>query len=226
MFTFEGVLHIFSMLPYVYYIGIQNRYTKSKIPKSGSQNYNGEMKQNMPSKAPDIQNPLVWGDILDELRLKESIGSDTNLARSLGVTRGYISLIRMGKKGLSPRLAEEVFKRLGREQDIVAIETLIVKEKIQSRVKNLALLRRYVVDRAKGICQLCHNKAPFLDRDGKPFLEIHCVTPAKQGGAYAAKNLVAVCPNCNRKMGVNPTQADQEKLQNLLESYKSSDLAD
>ena len=186
------------------------------------ENYNGNMEENTPTKeAEGIQTPLVWGDILDELRIKESLANDTSLARSLGVTRGYISLIRMGRKDLSLRLAEEVFKRLGRGRDVDAIKELMVRERIKSRYQNLAWLRRYIIDRASGICQLCSNQAPFAEPDGRPYLEIHQVKPASQGGVYRPDNLVAVCPNCNRKMGINPTQKDVERLKTILEGYEN-----
>jgi len=173
------------------------------------------------NESSSIQTSLIWGGILDELRVKESLTSDTSLARSLGVSRGYISLIRMGKKGLSPRLVEEIFKRLGREQDIDAIEALITKYKIRSRMENFGLMRQFVLDRANGVCQLCGNHAPFSDRDGRPYLEIYQVQSIKNGGPQAPKNLVAICPNCKTKMRVNPTEADLEKLESLVKDFKN-----
>jgi plasmid maintenance system antidote protein VapI len=186
------------------------------------ENYNGNMEENAPTKdLKGIQTQPVWGDILDELRIKESLVNDTSLARSLGVTRGYISLIRMGKKDLSLRLAEEVFRRLGRGRDVDVIKELIVEARIKSRYQNLAWLRRYIIDRANGICQLCSNQAPFAEPDGRPYLEIHQLQPASQGGVYRPENLVALCPNCNRKMGINPTQKDAERLKTILEGYEN-----
>ncbi|MBU3557174.1 HNH endonuclease [Polynucleobacter sp. Ross1-W9] len=153
-----------------------------------------------------------WGDILDELKRKESIDSDTSLAQSLGVTRGYISLIRVGKKKLSSRLAEDVFRRLGRENESYAIEASIVANKIRSHSNNLSKLRLLVIDRSGGICQLCDSQAPFLDRNGRPYLEIHHVKPLSLGGRHTVENLVALCPNCHQKMWVNPMRADEERL--------------
>jgi 5-methylcytosine-specific restriction endonuclease McrA len=163
----------------------------------------------------------VWGDVLDELRGKESIESDTSLARSLGVTRGYISLIRMGKKRLSPRLAEEVFRRLGRENESYEIESSIVANKIRFRSNNLAQLRWIVIDRSGGICQLCKNDAPFSDLNGRPYLELHHIKPIQKGGAHTAENLVALCPNCHKKMSINPSPMDLATLKAEVENFKT-----
>lgn len=56
--------------------------------------------------------------------------------------------------------------------------------------------------RAKGNCQLCGGKAPFLDKDGKPYLEAHHIEWLSRGGSDSIDNVVALCPNCHRKMHV------------------------
>jgi len=53
---------------------------------------------------------------------------------------------------------------------------------------------------ADGICQLCKNKAPFIDKFGSPFLENHHIIWLKNSGQDSINNCVALCPNCHRKM--------------------------
>ncbi|WP_066314554.1 HNH endonuclease [Bacillus sp. FJAT-29814] len=53
---------------------------------------------------------------------------------------------------------------------------------------------------AKGICQLCENEAPFTDKQGNPFLEIHHIHYLSRGGSDTIDNVVALCPNCHRKV--------------------------
>ena len=53
--------------------------------------------------------------------------------------------------------------------------------------------------RANGICEQCHQNAPFIRRDGTPFLEVHHRTPLKSGGQDTVENAIAVCPNCHRR---------------------------
>ncbi|MBE3587300.1 MAG: HNH endonuclease [Thermoanaerobacteraceae bacterium] len=75
----------------------------------------------------------------------------------------------------------------------------------------------YAKRRAKGKCQLCKQPAPFNDRDGKPFLEVHHIVWLSRGGEDTINNTVALCPNCHRKMHVLDLAADREKLQKELQ---------
>jgi len=56
------------------------------------------------------------------------------------------------------------------------------------------------LERAKGICEKCNRKAPFLrDKDNSPYLEIHHKLPLSEGGEDTLDNVVALCPNCHRQ---------------------------
>lgn len=161
-----------------------------------------------------------WSALLDELKQKEGIASDAKLAAELGVTGGYICSVRKGRKSLSLNLAQTVFSRLGRTFDTDGLERLFVPVRVQLRTKNLAAIRRYVVERAQGHCQLCGCEAPFKDSEGRPYLEVHCVIPFREGGTDSPDNLVALCPNCNRKIAVSADAADRNKLQKIVAKYK------
>ncbi|MBN3545096.1 HNH endonuclease [Fictibacillus barbaricus] len=67
--------------------------------------------------------------------------------------------------------------------------------------------------RAKGICQLCEQPAPFKDKKGNPYLENHHIIWLANGGEDTIKNTVALCPNCHRKMHSLNLIKDVEKLQ-------------
>ena len=54
--------------------------------------------------------------------------------------------------------------------------------------------------RANGCCQLCGDDAPFFNKDGSPFLEMHHIKWLSEGGKDSVDNTVALCPNCHRKM--------------------------
>lgn len=57
-----------------------------------------------------------------------------------------------------------------------------------------------VLVRAKGFCEKCKAKAPFLRRsDGSPYLEVHHWVPLSQGGEDTVANAAALCPNCHRE---------------------------
>ena len=63
---------------------------------------------------------------------------------------------------------------------------------------------------ASGRCNRCRQDAPFLRRDGTPYLEVHHIVPLSHGGIDAVENAEAVCPNCHRKahFGVGGTDGN------------------
>ncbi|MBO8138349.1 MAG: HNH endonuclease [Desulfotomaculum sp.] len=79
-------------------------------------------------------------------------------------------------------------------------------------------ISEYARRRAKGICQLCEKPAPFKDKKGNPFLEIHHIIWLSKGGEDSIENTVALCPNCHRKMHTLNLKEDVEKLQNKISS--------
>lgn len=70
----------------------------------------------------------------------------------------------------------------------------------------------YAKQRANGVCQLCNLPAPFIDRDGKPYLESHHIIWLSDGGEDSISNTVALCPNCHRKMHALNLDDDVNKL--------------
>jgi hypothetical protein len=63
-----------------------------------------------------------------------------------------------------------------------------------------ARVRAWARTRARGNCELCEAAAPFVDREGRPFLEIHHILPMSDLGPDTVENVGAVCPNCHRKL--------------------------
>ena len=61
-------------------------------------------------------------------------------------------------------------------------------------------IAEYAKRKANGICQLCGNPAPFISKNGMPYLESHHIIWLSQGGGDTIENTVALCPNCHRKM--------------------------
>lgn len=66
--------------------------------------------------------------------------------------------------------------------------------------------------RANGICQLCGKSAPFIDKNGDPYLESHHIIWLSRGGKDSTDNTAALCPNCHARMHVVDDPADVEKL--------------
>lgn len=146
--------------------------------------------------------------------------SDAKLAALLGVTRGYISSVRSGRKGVSLKLSRVVFQRLGRDLDSESVHALFVPTKVRVFRKQHTALRVRVIERAGGHCELCRMAAPFTGPDGQPYLEMRHLVPLQKGGADSLENLVALCPNCHRRVALNPSKDDLKNLKILAKKYK------
>ena len=124
-------------------------------------------------------------------------------------------------------LAKTLEKRIKKNQNLTADELL---EKIKSkkgsrkpgkrptrsnyfqRDENIIL---YSLLRAKGICELCEEPAPFVKSDGEGFLEVHHIQHLANNGDDSIENTVALCPNCHRKMHKLGKIKDVKKLENI-----------
>lgn len=70
-----------------------------------------------------------------------------------------------------------------------------------------------------GKCELCGNEAPFQDPTGHPYLEIHYVQWIKDGGSPTPNNMVALCPNCHKKIHLFNDQKDLEILKRAASQH-------
>ena len=61
-------------------------------------------------------------------------------------------------------------------------------------------VRAYAIKRAAGKCECCRFEAPFVDKGGLPFLEVHHLRQLAAAGSDRTSNAVAVCPNCHRRL--------------------------
>lgn len=69
----------------------------------------------------------------------------------------------------------------------------------ESRFERIPAVAAWVLKHAKGVCDLCKMPAPFLDKDGDPYLEVHHVQSLSENGGDIPENCAALCPNCHRK---------------------------
>jgi 5-methylcytosine-specific restriction protein A len=61
------------------------------------------------------------------------------------------------------------------------------------------LVKAWVLENAKGICEGCGCPAPFSTLHNEPFLEVHHMKQLADGGSDTISNAVALCPNCHRR---------------------------
>lgn len=118
---------------------------------------------------------------------------------------------------VTTEVAENEAKQLDNDELLKRIKN----NKIPKKVKKTELVNYYrdpylkfLVKRlAKGKCQLCRENAPFEDKHGEPYLEVHHVKRLADGGKDEIKNIVAICPNCHRRIHI----LDDEKYKTILE---------
>lgn len=61
-------------------------------------------------------------------------------------------------------------------------------------------VRIYVLARANGKCEGCDATAPFHRPDGSPYLEPHHLRRISDGGPDHPAHVIALCPNCHRRV--------------------------
>lgn len=72
------------------------------------------------------------------------------------------------------------------------------KDTVRANYYRSEKVRRYVLARASGSCELCHAPAPFQRKDGTPYLEPHHINRVSDGGLDHPRYVGAICPTCHR----------------------------
>ena len=67
------------------------------------------------------------------------------------------------------------------------------------RRKRSEVVRQFALEMADGVCQGCEEPAPFKNKQGQPFLEVHHLKRLRDGGPDDPENVIALCPNCHRR---------------------------
>lgn len=83
-------------------------------------------------------------------------------------------------------------------------------------------LKEIVKRIAEGKCQYCGEEAPFVDKNNEPYLEEHHVKRLADDGTDSIDNVVAICPNCHRKMHVLNEEKDQKFLLEIAKRNEES----
>jgi 5-methylcytosine-specific restriction endonuclease McrA len=129
--------------------------------------------------------------------------------RSITTLDPYISgkirnLISLRRKTGIPDLEDEALieaniDELRKVALLKARQSVTAKEqKALYRARSLAI-KLYVLRRSKGVCEGCHDLAPFQKPDGSPYLEPHHTLKLADDGPDHPKHVIALCPNCHRR---------------------------
>ena len=140
----------------------------------------------------------------------DSVVEFENLCIKADVLDTYMKAQEIKAQQLSP---DELKVKAEEQSSIKVAHQAVITE---TYIRN-PYVAKYAKVRAKGICQLCDSKAPFLNKDGSPYLESHHIIWLSKGGADSIENTVALCPNCHKKMHVMNDKADVEMLKRFME---------
>ncbi len=169
----------------------------------------------MSSKITSESGESGWGALFEQLKTQEGFKSDAALAQSLGVTRSFISAVRKNRKSMPTELGETIFALL--RKPIIEEYTELFKPLRVQRASGARQIspqtKALIMSRAGGKCELCEGNAPFITAQGDPYLEMHYIVPVVFGGTAKIDNLVALCPNCHRKVELLPSENDKKTLQ-------------
>jgi len=86
-------------------------------------------------------------------------------------------------------------------------------------------VKRYVSARSNGLCEACGEKAPFVKKDGEPYLEPHHTTRLADDGPDHPAWVGAICPTCHRRIhsGVDGDEWNlrlQRRLQGIEKPFE------
>ena len=81
-------------------------------------------------------------------------------------------------------------------------------ERLQKVYVRDPMVKAWVLQQSKGICENCGENAPFYLNDGSPYLEVHHVIPLSLAGADTTSNCVALCPNCHKALHYSQNAKD------------------
>ena len=164
-----------------------------------------------------------------EIRRAKNI-TQKELARAIGVDESVISRYEKGIIKPPAKRLEKIADYLG-----VSVNTLLDKEEAKARdfyyERNMALVEydmrstsefeaaKRILFYANGICELCGKPAPFCTNDGRPYLEAHFVNWLSEGGKPTIDNVVALCPNCHKKIHVLKLKDDLDRLRRIAKEH-------
>ncbi len=73
-------------------------------------------------------------------------------------------------------------------------------EALRTNYRRSKRISDYVLKRADGKCESCKKPAPFIKRNGSPYLEPHHVNRLSDGGLDHPRFIGALCPDCHREI--------------------------
>ncbi len=143
------------------------------------------------------------------------------LAQAIGVSYTVISKYEKGVITPPVNRLESIAKTLSVSVDYLLSDGTTI-ESVRNNDDKLYHLNPYLVRMcilgANGKCEFCSKEAPFNDKTGRPYLEVH-VIDKKYIGSDETKNLIALCPNCYKQVTVLEDPHDLETIKEIAAKH-------
>ncbi|MBQ6270494.1 MAG: helix-turn-helix domain-containing protein [Clostridiales bacterium] len=159
---------------------------------------------------------------IKELRQKKGI-TQRELASLIGVQPSMISRYEAGKAiptFQKMKALAEVFEVDA--QDFIFSdekgEEFLIESRHPQKIPDFDWYRRLLIAVNQGKCELCKSPAPFIDKDGKPYLQLFEIDKAFVGNDYS-KNFVALCPNCFQRVSVLEDKDELEQIRSIAKQH-------
>lgn len=104
---------------------------------------------------------------------------------------------------------EEILKRASAQARVNAP----ARERKANYYQRSEYVKLYALKKANGKCQSCGQEAPFRNKKGEPYLEVHHLRRLSDGGPDDPRWVVALCPNCHSRIH---NGEDGEDLNDIL----------
>ena len=122
------------------------------------------------------------------------------LADMTGISAASISMYESGKRIPSIKNINKISDALKLKAEDLFDENYIL---MNSKENDLGCQEAY--KRAAGKCELCGQNAPFITREGEPYLIQKFIYYESEERKYA----FALCPNCHAKLCILPCEGEK-----------------
>lgn len=133
-----------------------------------------------------------------------------------------MNIMQDRERKLERKVRRETFNDL-KEKASMAIGQPSKRKVYTNAFERNPYVKEYVLKKSNGICQLCNLQAPFQDKSGNPYLEVHHIEWLSKGGDDTIENAIALCPNCHRKMHILDDSNDVIRLKKLASLNQKTD---
>lgn len=104
-----------------------------------------------------------------------------------------------GLRDYDKKLEDKSIEELRNIAYLASRDSVVASKSYSNYRKRSSEVKAYILARAKGFCEGCNEKAPFMNKEGNPYLETHHVSKLADGGPDDPRFVIALCPNCHRK---------------------------